>query len=211
MEDAKPEKQSEIILTLAALEGRLPGRLDGRPRRTKVLAHTIRNRFMEALDDDNRKVLVYITKEGTVRKDVKTVQEELAAAGEFNGIEDDSESEVDIDAVMAGKREKPANVDEVATDEESEDQSDEEDDEEEDAAQNKAEADDEDYVEGQEEEEEDEASSEDEVEEEEEEEEASETESEEEDDGEAAYRPGSSKKRKASSEVSRAKKQAVHQ
>ena len=110
---------NEITLTLAALEGRLPARLDGRARRTKVLAHTIRKRFMEVQDDDGKLILVYITDTGAVRKDVKKVQDELAEAGEFAGINDDEEA--DLDEVMNGRkrrRENDEDAENEATEEE---------------------------------------------------------------------------------------------
>lgn len=90
---------NEALLTLASLEGRLPGRLDGRPRRTKVIPTNLRKRFMEVLDDNGKsKILVYITDDGKVRRDVAAVQDELEAAGEFRGMHD--KWEVDLDEMM---------------------------------------------------------------------------------------------------------------
>lgn len=90
---------NDILLHLSDLEGRYPDRRDGRPRRTKVLAQKLRGTFIEVLDDDRTKVMVYITPEGTVRRDVAKVQEELARAGVYDGIVDDNE-EVDVAEVL---------------------------------------------------------------------------------------------------------------
>jgi hypothetical protein len=86
-------------LTLAQLEGRLPDRRDGRPRRNHKVAFQLRKRFMEVLDDTGRKIMVYVDENGGVRRDVSVVQDELEAAGEFRGIQD--QWHVDVDEVMA--------------------------------------------------------------------------------------------------------------
>lgn len=99
---------AESLLTLASLEGRLPDRLDGRPRRTRVIPFNLRKKFMEVLDDDGKsKILVYVTEDGKVRRDVEQVQSELDAAGEYRGMKDTWEvniNEMMDDAPIARKR-----------------------------------------------------------------------------------------------------------
>lgn len=89
----------DAVLTLASLEGRLPDRVDGRPRRTKKIPQELRKRFMEVLDDNGKSIMVYVDEDGKVRLDTEKVQEELDAAGEFRGMNDTWE--VDIKEVMA--------------------------------------------------------------------------------------------------------------
>ena len=116
MENTKKHhaKKSHYDLpTLASLEGRSKS-ATGRPQRPKVIAHKLRNRFMEVLDDDlETKIMIYITDDGKVRKDYHAVQEELAANGD--GF-DESDSDVNIDDVIKEDKEE----DDMTSDEDEE-------------------------------------------------------------------------------------------
>lgn len=96
---AERPSRAEAVLTLASLEGRLPDRVDGRPRRTKKIPFELRKKFMEVLDDNGKTIMVYVDENSKVRLDYEKVQEELDAAGEFRGMNDSWE--VDIKEVMA--------------------------------------------------------------------------------------------------------------
>jgi hypothetical protein len=98
---AETRRSESGLVTLASLEGRLPSRNDGRPRRNKVIPHNIRKRFMEVIDDNGKSILVYITEQGTVRRDVEKVQDELERAGEYRGMNDTWD--VDIKDMMAAE------------------------------------------------------------------------------------------------------------
>ena len=60
----------------------------GRPRRTPSVPQKYRGTFTQALDDNGNPVEIYITDEGKIRTDIKTVQDELEASGIFRGIQD---------------------------------------------------------------------------------------------------------------------------
>ena len=175
-----PSKKRRFdIPTLASVEGRDVSRT-GRPQRTKKIPQNLRNRFMEVLDDDlSSVIMVYITNDGTVRRDYKKVQEELQAEHEI----DEDDSEVDLDEVIA---EDVVADDLTASEDENEKhilQSKYSETHEDDVD---VKSDDADYVPGQEEVEEEEEEEEDEEDEEDEEEEEEEEEAEEEDEEEGA-------------------------
>jgi hypothetical protein len=90
-----------VILTLASLEGRLPDRVDGRPRRKHSIPLERRCQFMEVLNDNRKRILVYITPDGRVRQDTDQVLDELRDSGEFSGISD--KWYVDIPDMMKDK------------------------------------------------------------------------------------------------------------
>lgn len=69
--------------TLASLEGRLEERKDGRPTRKRKIPQHRRETWADCLDDDGKVIKVWITKEGTVRKDIEAVQDELEAQGVY--------------------------------------------------------------------------------------------------------------------------------
>lgn len=99
---------SEAI-TLASLEGRLPDRKDGRPRRNcNKRPRWMVNRLLEVLDDDGKKIHVYVRKDGTVTREIP--ENTVVLRGDNwkrrkkndDDSESDSESEGDIHDILLG-------------------------------------------------------------------------------------------------------------
>lgn len=67
---SEPSDDSEVVLLLAQLEGRLGARRDGRTRRKTTVAASLREKVLTVLDDDGQKILVYVTAEGTVTRNL---------------------------------------------------------------------------------------------------------------------------------------------
>jgi hypothetical protein len=93
------------MLTLESLCPRETERKDGRPRRAYSIPPYLREKFLEVIDTDGVTcIMVYVTKDGQVRRDVEQVQDELCEDDVFC---DDDEG-VMINDVMQPLRRKRA-------------------------------------------------------------------------------------------------------
>jgi hypothetical protein len=123
-------RSTDGLISINTLTGTYANaRLDGRPRRAPKVPEKYRGKFMDVLDETGKNaILIYVEDDGTIRRDVKKVQDELEAQGIFQGMHDTWEVDLDeldeADKVEDVEAESGSGDDEFDGDEEEEEQED---------------------------------------------------------------------------------------